>query len=769
MPFFKAANDGDFMSKRFTKIICTAVAAISAASLAFLPACKTEWGGVSGAKDTSSYVEGTNGGFVAETEDYVYFINGKSSNTADNTFGEVLKGSVQRIKKTDLDAGNYAKTDTVVPSIAYASSDNLNAGLYIYGGYIYYVTPSTDKDADGKVLNDTVKFRRTKLDGTDTSDAFWSTTTLTVDYRYVEVDDTVYIIYAISENLYGTSATNIHSVNCSTGKNTVLAYNVESYAFDTVDATNPYVYYTMKVPQYLGGRDFDYNQLYMVRADASVSPREYDLTDAGDTKYINYGTHVFDGIGQVRYESGVNQFNFVTEYDASIDLNNVADRTYAIKWYRNGTLYYTCKLNDGDVTFYSLDRADIDNDNGGRGDGKVDEGWNAMTDTGTLLVNGNFTIDYEFYNLSDGLYAINASSSGVTKSKVDLEKGEIGDSINVTDASVSKVLYIKEEGEGTDKHVYLYYASAASSSGGNGYAINRVAIDGTEDDYVKLPTSLEPDSTYEAVTVLDLDACSDWYLPEFVGNKLFFASETEGMSSYNYIMVCDLEGANGIMTNKEIKDLNKQFEELEDKIEKYDEEENADGTAAYNHLSSALKYLYNTGDVDYIDELINAYVNIEGRDKEYVYSEKSVEIYKDFAVAEGDWEDYKEITKTINGETVYGNSRDYYYTVVGRMTSGDAERLNAHFKNAYMESYPTVECKTWWEKLSTGGKFGTVFGILEGCMLVIGGGVILGYYLVSRKKAGGSVSERSIDVDLTDDRDMDVYGDESGESGGEND
>ncbi len=323
------------MSKRFTKIICTAVAAISVASIAFLPACKTEWGGVSGEKDTSAYLEGTNGGFVTETQDYVYFINGKTSNTASNSFGSVLKGSVQRIKKTDLSAGNYAKTDTVVPSVVYANSGNLNAGIYIYNGCIYYTTPSSDKNANGEILNGNLEFKRTTLDGSGTSGSFWSTDNLGVDYRYVQPTEggDVYILYALSENLYGKSATNIHSINCNTGSNTILAYDVADYAFDTVDATNPYVYYTMNVPQYLGSSTtYKYNQLYMVRADASVSPREYDLTDAGDTKYINYGKHVFDGIGQVNYKSDrINQFNFVTEYDSSIDLKNSADLSSTIK------------------------------------------------------------------------------------------------------------------------------------------------------------------------------------------------------------------------------------------------------------------------------------------------------------------------------------------------------------------------------------------------------------------------------------------------------
>ncbi|MDE6691080.1 MAG: hypothetical protein K2K04_03835, partial [Clostridia bacterium] len=421
------------------------------------------------------------------------------------------------------------------------------------------------------------------------------------------------------------------------------------------------------------------------------------------------------------------------------------------------TLYYTRQsMGDNNVTFYSLEISAIDSDN----DGKVDSGWNAMTKIGEqeVLISSNVTVDYEYVTLGEQLYAINATSNGVTKSKV--ESGKLVEEIYVTEDSASTMLEIKEEADG---HTYLYY----SVTGGNGYTINRVAIDGTEEDYAKLPTSLEPDLTYKTVKVLNLDACSDWYKPEFVGEKLFFASETDGMSSYNYVMVCDLKGANGIMTNTEIDALNKKYEAVTDKIEEYDEKENADGTAAYSHLSSALKYLFHTGDVDYIDELIKAYVDIEGRDKEYVYSEASVQIYKDYAAAEGDWADYKneENTKKINGKDVHANSYEYYCSVIGKMTDSDAKGLKAHYKSDYMESYPKVETKTWWEKLTTGGKVGTVFGIVEGCMLVIGGATILTAYLVTRKKTGGSGASRAMKVDLTDDEDVDVYGDENGENG----
>ena len=59
----------------------------------------------------------SNGGFAVEKDGFVYFINGKAENTAENKFGEVVKGSLMRIKKDDLNAGNYVNAQTVVPML----------------------------------------------------------------------------------------------------------------------------------------------------------------------------------------------------------------------------------------------------------------------------------------------------------------------------------------------------------------------------------------------------------------------------------------------------------------------------------------------------------------------------------------------------------------------------------------------------------------------------------------------------------------------------
>lgn len=756
------------MRKRFTKIICAAVATISAFSLLLAPACTSyKRSGVEA--DTSADKVSSNGGFLAETGDYVYFINGVAANTDDNTFGEVEKGSVQRISKSDLEKGNYQSAETIVPLVVYSGS--YEAGIYIYGDYIYYTTPTIERNADGEILNSQLDFKRTKLDGSETmTDYFYQSTSNTIDYRYVEVDGEVYILYALKEDLYktGTEYTNIHSVKCSTKENTLLAYNVSSYAFDTENPENPCAYYTMGVTQYLGTNNsvsMSYNQLYRVSADVTESPREYDFSDVEDydaTKdplYVNYGDFVFDGIGktQIETEGRITQYNYAYwNDDVQYEINN-SEYTYSIKSYKDGELLFTRVSSTGSSSgnLYSLSDATVDADS----DGKVDESWDAVTKNASMSprLYGSDTNSYEYVTIDGKLYAILASADGITKGEV--IDGKVENTYTISSDASAVILMIREEANSaTESHIYMYY----SITGGNGYTVYRIAIDGNSDDYNKLPSEPEWNTTwtYRGIRILDLDVVNSWYMPEFVGNTLFFASEISSMSEYNYIVACDLSNEDGyMMTNAQINAYNEKFEAVNDKIYDYNDETNADGSPAYQYLSDALKYLYYTGDSEYLAELIQAYVDIQGKDEEYLYSKQSAEIYLDYANVRGDWADYADDYKTINGEKVYANFSDYYYSVVGVMSEEDAEALRDAYRASYMQSYPE-DTSSWWEKLSTVAKVFFIIGVSVGGLAVIAGITILTIWLIRRTRIKKAVGGHRMEVDITDDKKMDVYGDD---------
>ena len=143
----------------------------------------------------------SNGGFVVEKGDYIYFINGAEDYTASNKFGDVVKGALMRLSKSDLAAKKYADAETVVPMLFVAQ--NFDAGIYIYGDYVYYASPTTEKDQDGNVQNDWISFKRAKLDGTDTmKDYYFRSDDNAADYRFVEVEDVVYCLHTDDKTLY---------------------------------------------------------------------------------------------------------------------------------------------------------------------------------------------------------------------------------------------------------------------------------------------------------------------------------------------------------------------------------------------------------------------------------------------------------------------------------------------------------------------------------------------------------------------------------------
>jgi hypothetical protein len=766
-------NIGVNMRKRFTKIICVITAVISSLCVGFAAAC-SDYKSAAVTKDTTQVVDGTNGGFLVQTGDYVYFVNGKATYTDDNTYGDVVKGSIQRISKKNLADRNYTDTETIVPLVAY--SGYYDSGIYIYGDYIYYATPSTDKNSDGEIQNQKLEFKRSKLDGSETMRSYYyQASSNSIAYRYVQVDNVVYLVYALSESLYGSSTTNIHSVNTETGTDTLLAYNVSAYIFDSEDLENPYVYYTMSVTNHLGTDneiDEDYNQIYRVKADSTTSLREYkfdDVTDYDadtDPLYVNKGEFVLDGIGII---AGNNQ-DRVTQYNYNYEnINNYtfdhSDYSYTLKYYQSGKLIFTRSETIGGSDTSSMYTVD---------DSQLTSSWDAITANDTtkdnsvnLLLTTSTDTEYTFTKINGVDKVVYVGSDGIYVGKI--ENGKLSDDENVSfivsEISSAEILAIREEttSDGT-KHLYAYY-NGTPKSGTAGYY--RIAIDGTRNQYERNKLPVEENLAYTDVQILDISVASDWYSPEFVDGQLIFASSTEGMSSYNYIMSVDLRNADGnLMTNAELKAYTEKYNAVLDKIDAYDEEENTDGTQAYENLSSALQYLFYAGvdEKSYLDELIQAYVDIQGKDVEYIYSTASVEKYGDFAEVKGDWADYATDYNTINGKKVYANTQAYYYSVVGQVTSDDAEGIVAALRSSTsLKDYPESD-ETWWSGLSTVAKVFFIIGMVVAGLLVIGGVTVLVIFLVRRKKGKTESGDKRMNVDITDEKNVDVYADENAKS-----
>lgn len=751
------------MRKYLTKIICVIVAAVAAAAIALVAACGATYS-VTALKGDYSGAVTSNGGFAVKKGDYIYFVNGKQSNTADNTFGSVVKGSIMRISAADFSARNYGSAETVVPQIVY--SGNYNSGIYIYGDYVYYATPSTEKNSDGEIQSAHLAFKRTRLDATGTmKDYYIQFSDSSVDYRYVEADGTVYLLYAAKdENLYGTSCTNLHSLNLSNNVNTLLAYNIDGYVFDASDLTNGRVYYTMKVKDLATNSVNDnYNQIYTVTAD-KTTPNEYDFSavenyDAGkDPVYVNCGDLVFDGIGKIDHiTESVTQFNGVTE--AAAEAITHSPYTYGLSRYdgENGMLYYTriSKVveDEGSKALFGVKESAL-----------LSSAHHPVTDnpenSACLISDAAEADNYTYLYKGEELDSVLISGDGgftkarVVGGKITSEKDDNVGYANrflIRCGGLPTPLFIEEHGGSS----YIYY----SVSGGSGYSFNRVCIDGTNADYNDYPL-VDGVDEYTPVRILDLEAVSSWYKPEMIDGQLLFATETEAdvLNDYNYIMACDLRVDGGaVRTNAQLKELNDKFEGIAEQIEEIDGE-------VYENLPSALTYAYITGDGNYLGRLIKAYKDVLGYDEEKFWSAQSVEKYYAFidAAADGEWGEYSQTVK-VDGNDVAANKRDYYYSFTGKIADADKDAYSDALKSRYLQPYPEKESKEWYESLGVNsalkGGF-AVAGIVIAGLAVIAAAVVVPLVIVGKRRKSGNVYRRRYKVDTTDDRNIDVYADE---------
>lgn len=197
------------MKKTFLKILTLVLAAVL--SMCIFVGCGDDF--TTGKKNWGKTDGYANGGFVRETENYVYVINGQGDNTADNEFGKPVKGSLVAIEKSKIGTDKQ-NAEVVVPKLIVGT--DYNAGIYIFGNYVYYGTPSTDKNPDGSIANTTLTFMRTKLDGTDTKEYF-SIPSLSTEFRIVKAGSSVVIVY------YDAETTSLCAYNTSSEVKTVIA------------------------------------------------------------------------------------------------------------------------------------------------------------------------------------------------------------------------------------------------------------------------------------------------------------------------------------------------------------------------------------------------------------------------------------------------------------------------------------------------------------------------------------------------------------------
>lgn len=290
-------------------------------------------------------------GFVAETEHYLYFINGVGSSSADNTFGAPVKGALMAIDKDNLT--DASKAEIVVPKLFVAQ--DYEASLFIDGGYVYYATPNTEKDASGAVASSELIVTRTKLDGSGATEEFVTLPSLSTEYRFVKGGEKVFVVYYDSElkALVSYNITDKAEVVIAKTDDKAKELSLDAYKFTAdEDKGDVVVLYTVTI----------YTEEY---SEEKASKDGYTRPTANYNKVYAYkvgdalngevaGTLVYDG----------------KNTDSDID-----DVKYAFKLVESGYLFYGATKN-GTETTYAVKLGEL-----------------AQAKVGTEIVNADYVAD----------------------------------------------------------------------------------------------------------------------------------------------------------------------------------------------------------------------------------------------------------------------------------------------------------------------------------------------------------------------------------------
>ncbi len=774
--------------KKGTKILSLAAALMLVGSTVALTGCgedKSYKGEETLAQYQAAMANGgevkSNGGFAVEKGGFVYFINGIEETTAKNAYGTPEKGSLMRIAKSDLAAGKYDQAKVVVPSIF--SSQGNSSGVYIYGDYVYYATPTTDKNLSGQTGNAFIDVKRAKLDGTQAPmSGYYLRLPSSAMYRFVQVDgvdrnkdgkDDVFCLYQESE-----SATMLSSYNTATGDDVVLVKNATKFFYDTSDLDNPNVYYTMPVKLEIeqdNSVDVKYNQIYCVNAAAQVTAvdankasytvtysdggtKTYDFDEKAMKKnadakgyklgeyatypYVNLGQLVLDGVGFAStYSSLYNE-----EKAANITTATAKEAqgyTYEIKRYEtsgaNAGLFFTRKAVMGSESTKLCYVADSE---------ALASGWNTVDKNNSLDIVANDAAEVKNdaliqVGVQDGKRVFTCLYTEAENNKMTIKRAVLPQAAN----DEGNKLTDKPLGEDQDTTSstkltlrttngnYLYY----SMTGTKGENLYRINYTGAEDDY----NSLVSDEEHKAVQIPFVEYNSAW-APEFVGDMVMFANAQnygDSTASYDYVYVAKV-GA-----TEDLVQANKDYKAYVE----YRAEYEGDSETADTDVASLIGYLFGC-DLD-------------------VTAEAKAEYIKKFNKSNNDEDDteaetfYQAILDKFDAtKPDYIKDVKNYVNAIGRMTESDVEDMNEAWDNLLL--YPEEEE----EVAKEGMPAWAIWLIVLGSVIVVAAAVSVPVVLyLQKKKAAKREADAIVNsykrqrIDTTDDKTIDVYADDSAE------
>lgn len=462
------------MRKILTKIICAVLMVCLLCS--GLVGCG-EWKN----EDLQAKFEGAgaliqNGGFVAETENYVYFINGLGDSTADNTLGAPLKGALLVAKKSDL-----TKSEVVVPKLFVAS--DINAGLFIDDGYVYYGTPSVEKNSSGDIAKEDITFMRTKLDGSGETDVYFTKeSSLGLEYRIVKGANGVCIYYYESEN------------------SAIVCYNTATKTATDVIATDETTDKKVGDKEYISLSNYmfldnDGSNGVIAVLTATVYTEAYDEAKAEASSSYARITANYNKVYAIK--AGEDK---LTEVVSGKGTSSVEDKSYQIALVDDNYLFYEETTATNQVNTYAV---------------AMDSLGNFATATKTKIVNGDYVDASNVIVSLSEVYVVGESKVYKTTltAKDNLTKEPI-----CLSTEISQLLYAKGG--------FLYFYDKE-------YNLARMNVaNGNED--------------FKIVRVSENPVATSWFFPEFVKVNgkdyiVYAENSTTGQNYLRYLNVTDAQ------------------------------------------------------------------------------------------------------------------------------------------------------------------------------------------------------------------------------------
>lgn len=427
-------------------------------------------------------VKSGNGSFLVEKGDYVYFINGKATISDSNKFGDVEKGSLVRVKTSDLANPSKATVETVIPKLML--TQNVDSGVYFYGDYVFYATPSDNKDKTGAVKYTNVEYFKFDLTtGKNSKEPIVTGKTNTTEYKYIEKGDNVYLAFTDSEQDGSSTVNKLYCYDAMSGKK---IFSSEAYTEIAIPKDGGVFYFTKTA----------YSE-ELKQAEAFTEIYSYEVGDSS-------AKLILSGAGS--YGSGRDGRDGLAE-----DICFNKDKSFA------GATFNLIK-NTGDVLYFKATT--------------VDSKYSAVEyfavdvyANGKAIENFANRISYGFANTYIDA-AMTSNSYFVAK-----------DEIYYVDANLGLLKYDYSDDTLAPSHQRVLISKDAKS-----YAIKFV-----QDGYMYLASSgdgyyyrvkLEENAKCYKINGLSMQLPTDWYTPRVVGN--YFVGSYKDSQYYGYVYVIDM-------------------------------------------------------------------------------------------------------------------------------------------------------------------------------------------------------------------------------------